>query len=89
MKKVKICDLTLRETGKASRAELSFKEKLELAKLIDGVGADISTVRICGNRGGGAFAQPLPANTSRYGRVWTACLPCNCIFLLPEEFQLL
>ncbi|MBE6590808.1 MAG: hypothetical protein E7646_02065 [Ruminococcaceae bacterium] len=41
MKKVKICDLTLREAAKTARAELSFKEKLEVAKLIDGVGADI------------------------------------------------
>ena len=40
MKKVSISDVTMKQGGKACDFDLTFKEKLEVAKLLDRLGAD-------------------------------------------------
>ena len=39
MKQIKISDVTMRQSAKSF--SLSFKEKIELAKLLDGLGASV------------------------------------------------
>jgi len=41
MKTIKIIDMTLRETASMKEATLSFKEKLEMARCLDRVKADV------------------------------------------------
>ena len=84
MKKVRISDVTMRRQTKAF--SLSFREKIELAKLLDGLGVDcIELEGVGGNRTDAlrvksvaaavkesAVAVPVDMNEENVAEVWNA-----------------
>jgi len=73
-KKIKISDTTLRETEQAHAAKLSFKEKLETAKLLEKLQVDIiETGAVGGSPADAAFIRTL-ATTLRSAKL---CVPVS------------
>jgi len=72
MLEIKIADISLRESEEVYPARLSFKEKLETAKLLEKLRIDvIETGRLCDTEAGSAFIRML-SSTLRHSAI---CVP--------------
>ena len=86
MKHISIADMTIRQAGKAAGYTLSFREKIELAKVLDRLGVDVIELHAIDNPkidhlliksiasavGSSAVCVPVELNGQSVARSWAA-----------------
>lgn len=86
MKHISIADMTIRQAGKAAGYALSFREKIELAKVLDRLGVDVIELHAIDNPkidhlliksiasavGSSAVCVPVELNGQSVARSWAA-----------------
>ena len=60
MKHISVTDTTIRQAGKAAGYTLSFREKIELAKLLDRLGVSVIELRSKTQRSTVCSSNPSP-----------------------------